>query len=128
MAINQVVISGNLTRDAELKSSQGGTSVLKFGVAVNDRVKHGNEWQDYPNFIDCTMFGKRAESIANYLNKGTKVCVNGRLHYSSWLDRNNQKHSKIDVIVNDMEFMQKARNQQTDEPVQEAYADEPIPF
>ena len=98
---------GNLTRDAELRSTSGGTAILSFGVAVNDRRKNQRgEWEDYPNFIDCTMFGRRAEALAQYLVKGTKVAIEGRLHYSSWEDRNGGgKRSKLDVTVDEVEFM-----------------------
>ena len=73
MSINRVIISGNLTRDPELRSTAGGTSVLGFGVAVNDRRKNQQtgEWEDYPNFVDCTMFGTRGEKLQPYLTKGT---------------------------------------------------------
>ena len=78
VSINRVNITGNLTRDPELRSTQGGTQVLHLGVAVNDRRRNpqtGN-WEDYPNFIDCVMFGTRAEAIQRSLTKGTKVvCV-----------------------------------------------------
>ena len=70
MSINRVIISGNLTRDPELRSTASGLPVLGFGVAVNDRRKNQQtgEWEDYPNFIDCTMFGARAESLSRYLS------------------------------------------------------------
>ena len=86
MSINRVVISGNLTRDAELRQTQSGSSILAFGVAVNDRRKNSQtgEWEDYPNYIDCTMFGPRAEKLAQYLTKGLKVAIEGKLRYSSW--------------------------------------------
>ena len=66
MSINRVVVSGNLTRDPELRVTPGGTQVLGFGVAVNDRRRNQQtgEWEDYPNFIDCTMFGNRAEALS----------------------------------------------------------------
>ena len=69
MSINRVIISGNLTRDPELRQTQSGMAVLSFGVAVNDRRKNPStgEWEDYPNFVDCTMFGARANSLAQYL-------------------------------------------------------------
>ena len=75
MSINRVTITGNLTRDPDLRSTAGGMPVLGLGVAVNDRHKNSatGEWEDYPNFIDCTMFGTRAEKIAGYLSKGSKV-------------------------------------------------------
>lgn len=110
MSINKVFISGNLSRDAELRQTAGGTSVLAFGVAVNDRRKNQQtgEWEDYVNWIDCTMFGKRAQSLAQYLTKGSKVSVEGRLHYSAW-ERDGQKRSKVDVTVDEVEFMSRAR-------------------
>ena len=86
MSINRVIISGNLTRDPELRQTQSGMAVLSFGVAVNDRRKNPStgEWEDYPNFVDCTMFGARANSLANYLSKGTKVSIEGKLRWSQW--------------------------------------------
>lgn len=106
VSINRVNITGNLTRDPELRATQGGTQVLHLGVAVNDRRRNpqtGN-WEDYPNFIDCVMFGTRAEAIQRYLSKGTKVAIEGRLRYSSW-ERDGQKRSKIEVIIDEIEFM-----------------------
>ena len=81
MAINRVNISGNLTRDPELRSTASGTSVLWFCVAVNDRRKNPQtgEWEDYPNFVECTMFGTRAEAVSRYLSKGSKVAIEGKL-------------------------------------------------
>lgn len=106
MSINRVVISGNLTRDPELRSTQSGTPVLSMGVAVNDRRRNPQtgEWEDYPNFIDCTMFGARAQSLSNYLSKGTKVAIEGKLRWSQW-ERDGQKRSKIEVIIDELEFM-----------------------
>ncbi len=106
MSINRVVISGNLTRDPELRQTASGMPVLGFGVAVNDRRKNPQtgEWEDYPNFIDCTMFGARAESLARYLSKGAKVSIEGKLRWSQW-ERDGQKRNKIEVIVDDLEFM-----------------------
>ena len=106
MSINRVIISGNLTRDPELRSTQSGMDVLSFGVAVNDRRRNPqtNEWEDYPNFVDCTMFGTRARSLAQYLSKGTKVSIEGKLRWSQW-ERDGQKRSKLEVIVDELEFM-----------------------
>lgn len=106
MSINRVIISGNLTRDPELRSTAGGTSVLGFGVAVNDRRKNQQtgEWEDYPNFVDCAMFGTRAEKLQPFLTKGTKVAAEGKLRYSSW-EREGQRKSKLEVIVDELEFM-----------------------
>ena len=106
MSINTVSISGNLTRDAELKSTKSGTLTLTGSVAVNDRVKdaQGN-WTDKPNFVDWVLFGPRAEKIVGYLTKGTKVAITGRLSYSSWTDQQtNKKRSKLEVVVTEIEF------------------------
>lgn len=106
MSINRVIISGNLTRDPELRQTSSGTNVLSFGVAVNDRRRNQQtgEWEDYPNFIDCTMFGARADALSRYLSKGTKVAIEGKLRWSQW-ERDGQKRSKIEVIVDELEFM-----------------------
>lgn len=106
MSINRVIISGNLTRDPELRSTASGMPVLGFGVAVNDRRRNQQtgEWEDYPNFIDCTMFGARAESVSRFLTKGSKVSIEGKLRWSQW-ERDGQKRSKIEVIVDEIEFM-----------------------
>jgi len=106
MSINRVIISGNLTRDPELRSTASGLPVLGFGVAVNDRRKNQQtgEWEDYPNFVDCTMFGTRAEAVSRFLSKGSKVAIEGKLRWSQW-ERDGQKRSKIEVIVDELEFM-----------------------
>ena len=112
MSINRVNISGNLTRDPEMRGTTGGTSVLSFGVAVNDRRRNQQtgEWEDYPNFVDCVMFGTRAEAISRYLSKGTKVAIEGKLRYSSW-ERDGQRRSKLEVIVDEIEFLSRGHQQ-----------------
>lgn len=111
MSINRVTISGNITREPELKATQGGTSILQFGVAVNDRKRNASgEWEDYPNFIDCIMFGARAESLSRYLHKGMKVAIEGKLHYSSW-EKDGQRRSRLEVYVDEIEFMSKQESQ-----------------
>ena len=106
MSINRVIISGNLTRSPELRSTSAGLPVMQMNVAVNDRRKDPNtgEWQDYPNFVDVTLFGTRAESIAPFLTKGAKVAIEGKLRWSQW-ERDGQKRSKIEVIAEEVEFM-----------------------
>lgn len=131
MSINHVTISGNLTRDAELRATPGGTAVLSFGVAVHESVKGSDgQYTDRPNFVDCTMFGTRAEGIAQYLAKGTKVAVSGKLRYSSW-DKDGQHRSKLEVIVDDIEFMSRKPSQPAPQPAQYApvqqYTQAPMP-
>lgn len=121
MGINRVCISGNLTRDPQLRASQSGTSVLSFGMAVNERTKQpdGN-WGDKANFVDCVVFGNRADALAKFLTKGTKVAIEGRLSYSSW-EKDGQKRSKLEVIVDDLELMSRKNTQETTEVVQEPF-------
>lgn len=111
MSINRVTISGNLTRDGELRTTPGGTDVLALGVAVNDRAKNQQtgQWEDRQNFIDCVMFGNRAQSLAPYLRKGTKVAIEGKLRWSQW-EKDGAKRSKLEVVVDEVEFMS-ARDQ-----------------
>ena len=113
MSINRVVVSGNLTRDPEIRSSQSGTNILTFGMAVNDRRRNPQtqEWEDYANFVDCVLFGNRADYMSRALRKGTKVIVEGKLRYSSW-ERDGQRRSKLEVVVDDIDFMSPRQQQQ----------------
>lgn len=113
MSINRVVISGNLTHDAELRATASGMSVLSFGVAVNDRYfnKQTNQWEDRPNFVDCTLFGNRAQSLAQWLVKGTKVAIEGKLRFSQWQNDQGNKRSKLEVLVDEVEFLSAQRTQ-----------------
>lgn len=105
MSINRVAISGNIGNDPDLRQTASGVQVLSFSVAVNDRVKgEDGQWTDRPNWIDCTMFGARAQSVSRFLSKGSKVAIDGKLRWSQW-ERDGQKRSKIEVIVDEIEFM-----------------------
>ena len=118
MSINRALISGNLTRDPELRQTTGGTQVLSFGVAVNDRRRNQQtgEWEDYPNYIDVTVFGNRAEPLSRYLGKGVKVAVEGKLRYTSWEGRDGQRRSKVEVVADDVVLMQRPRQQAPHQP------------
>ena len=101
MGINRVVISGNLTRDPELLATGGRTPVLRFGVAVSDRVrnKQTDKWEDRPNFVDCVVFGARAEALSKLLAKGRGVSIDGRLRYSAWETEDGQRRSRLEVVA-----------------------------
>lgn len=107
MSINRVVISGNLTRDPELRSTASGMAVLKMGIAVNDRRKNQQtgEWEDVPNFFDVTVFGQRGESLSRFLSKGSKVAVEGKLRWRQWETPDGDKRSAVEIIADDIEFM-----------------------
>ena len=136
MSINRVNISGNLTRDPDLRATAGGSQILSFGVAVNDRVKdqQTGEWTDRPNFVDCVVFGKRAESLNNLLSKGMKVAIEGKLRYSSWETQDGQKRSKLEVVVDEVEFFAQRKPQSppaqniTEQDVMNGIYAEDVPF
>lgn len=108
MSINVVAISGNLTRDCEVRHAANGNAVVRFTVAVNERKKNEfGEYENYANYIDCVMFGKYGEAIADSLKKGVKVSLGGSLRYSTW-ESNGQKRSKLEVIANSVDLPPKA--------------------
>lgn len=103
-------MSGNIGRQPDVRTSQVGTAILTFSLAVNERIKKGDAWEDYTNWVDIVVFGKRAESLGKILEKGMKVTIDGRLRYSSW-ERDGQKRSKIEVIAEDVDIMQRKGDQ-----------------
>lgn len=96
--INTVTISGNLTRDPELRSTPSGTPVCQFGVAVNERVKQGDTWEDRPSFIDVTAWASLAEQVAKQASKGSLICVMGQLRQDRW-EKDGDKRSKTYVVA-----------------------------
>ena len=132
MSINHVAVVGNLTREPELRNTQSGTAVMSFGIAVNDRRKNASgQWEEVPNFFECVTFGNRANALGDILTKGMKVAISGKLHYSSW-EKDGQKHSKVDIIANEIELMQNRRPEQPQQDYQSGYQqpmyDSDIPF
>jgi single-strand DNA-binding protein len=105
--INVVAITGNLTRDPELRSTPSGTSVCKLRVAVNSRRKDGQtgEWIDKPNYFDVTVWGAQGENCANYLSKGRPVAVDGRLDWREWEAQDGTKRQGIEIIANSVQFL-----------------------
>ena len=104
MSINVVTVSGNLTKDSELKQTKGG-NLLSGGICINNRVMGADgNWTDKPCFIDWTLFGPRADKLVGFLTKGVKVCINGYLTYDSWTDKQGNKRNKLSIIVREVEF------------------------
>lgn len=129
MSINRVFITGNLTRDSELRTTATGMSVLGFSVAVNDRAKDAatGEWKDRASFVDCTVFGRRADALARLLGKGQKVAVAGRLRQETW-ERAGQRRSKLSVIADDVELMSRRDEAAEASSADASVYDEDIPF
>jgi len=127
---NRIILMGNLTRDVEVKFTTSGMAIGKMGLAVNDRVKKGNEWVDEVMFIDCTLFGKTAENANEYLSKGSPVFVEGRLKLEQW-EKDGVKHSKHCVNVDKVQFLFSGKGgaKQSSEAVSvDAAGDEDMPF
>jgi single-strand DNA-binding protein len=105
--VNVVVITGNLTRDPELRHLNSGTAVCKLRVAVNSRRKDGQsgEWVDKPNYFDVTVWGAQGENCANYLAKGRPVAVEGRLDWREWDDQAGNKRQSVEIIANTVQFL-----------------------
>jgi single-strand DNA-binding protein len=105
--INRVVITGNLTRDPELRSTPGGTSICSLRVAVNGRRKDAEtgQWVDKPNYFDVTVFGAQGENSAQYLAKGRPVAIEGRLNWREWETQEGAKRQSVDIIADTVQFL-----------------------
>ena len=103
-SFNRVVLMGNLTRDPELRYIPSGTAVSDIGLAVNDRVKRGDQWVDEATFVDITLWGRTAEVANEYLSKGSAVLIEGRLKLDTW-EKEGQKFSKLKVIGERMQMI-----------------------
>jgi single-strand DNA-binding protein len=105
--INRVVLTGNLTRDPELRSLQSGTSVCSLRVACNTRRKNNStgEWEDKPNFFDVTVWGAQGENCARFLAKGRPVALDGRLEWREWTDKEGNTRQSIDIIADAVQFL-----------------------
>ena len=105
--LNVVVVTGNLTRDPELRSLPSGTSVCKLRVAVNSRRKDqaSGEWVDKPNYFDVTVWGAQGENCATYLSKGRPVAVEGRLDWREWEAQDGSKRQSVEIIANSVQFL-----------------------
>jgi single-strand DNA-binding protein len=105
--INRVVMTGNLTRDPELRSTPGGSSVCKLRIACNTRRKNGQtgEWEEKPNFFDVTVWGAQGENCSRYLSKGRPVAIDGRLEWREWDAPDGQKRQSVDIIADSVQFL-----------------------
>lgn len=105
MSINRVVLTGNLTKDAELKQTSGGMAIVKMRLAVNDRRKVNEQWTDVVNYVDVTMFGSRGEAVSRFLTKGKSIAVEGKLRWHEWESQAGEKRSALEVIADDIELL-----------------------
>lgn len=104
-SLNQVTLMGNLTRDPELRATPGGQNVCSFSLALNRSYKDASgEWQEATDYIDITAWGPLGERVAQYLAKGRRCLVQGRLQSRSW-EQEGQKRSKVEVLASDVTFL-----------------------
>jgi single-strand DNA-binding protein len=105
--INRVILTGNLTRDPELRSTPGGTSVCKLRIAVNTRRKDASgQWGDKPNYFDVTVWGQQGENCATYLQKGRPVAIDGRLEWREWdASDGSGKRSAVEIVADTVQFL-----------------------
>jgi single-strand DNA-binding protein len=102
MDINNVVLIGRLTRDAEVKKTAAGKSVARLALAVNRRVKRGDEWKDEANYFDLVLWGN--EGIHKYLVKGKQIGISGELCQNRW-EKDGQKHSRVEISVLNIQLL-----------------------
>ena len=106
MNVNRVVVSGNLTRDPDLRQFPSGGSVTKLRLAVNDRRKNSatGDWEDFPNYFDVSVFGKQGENCNNWLSKGRPVIVDGKLRWREW-EQDGQKRQAVEIVADNVQVL-----------------------
>jgi single-strand DNA-binding protein len=134
--LNVVALTGRLTRDSELRYTNGGMAIAKFSIAVNRRTKKVDQWVDEASFFDCSLFGKSAEGVSQYLSKGQQVAINGSLVQSRW-EQDGQNRSRVEVMVNSLTLLGSKSDEQPrqaapqaleSEPSMSNFSDDRIPF
>lgn len=133
-SVNKALILGNVGKDPEIKSTGSGTLVANFSIATSDRQKdsHGN-WQDKTEWHSCVAFAKTAEIVRDYVKRGSKLFIEGKIQTQSWDDRQTgEKRYRTQIIVNELTLLSGAESgQQRHEEPRKDYAevnDEDIPF
>jgi single-strand DNA-binding protein len=133
MSYNKVIVMGNLTRDPELRYIASGTAVCDLGLAINDKRKVGDKWEEETTFIDVTCWARTAEVCAEYLKKGSQVLIDGKLKMENWQNKEGNKRSKIKIVCNEMRMTSNKKNSdvestntEADEPT--VSTDDDIPF
>jgi len=105
--INRVIITGNLTRDPEMRSLPSGTSLCSMRIACNGRRQNREtqQWEDVPNYFDVTVWGQQGENCSRYLSKGRPVAIDGRLQWREWTDQQGNKRQSVDIVAESVQFL-----------------------
>ena len=131
-SVNRVILLGNVGKDPDVKTTGGGTIVANFSIACSDRGKdaQGN-WQDVTEWVDLVAFKRTAEIIRDYVHKGSKVYVEGKLQTRQW-EKDGQKHYRTEILINELVLLdgggKREEPQQQNNQVEVDDADLPIPF
>jgi single-strand DNA-binding protein len=129
--INRVYLIGRLTKDPDLRYTQGGTSIASFTVANNRTYTAQNERKEQVSFFNCIAWGKPGEVIAQYVKKGQRIALEGRLQQRSWQDQSGQKRSTVEVVVENFQFID-AKGKESGDFANQTVPDEaqsaPAPF
>ncbi len=104
-SLNRTTLLGNLTRDPEMKYTQGGMAICEFGLAINSKFKSGDEWKEEVTFVGITTFGRQAETCNEYLSKGRLALIEGRLKFDTWEAKDGSKRSKLSVVAQRVQFL-----------------------
>lgn len=125
-SLNYVVVMGRAVREPELKYSPKGNPICNFSIAVNRRYqdKETQEWKDEPSFFNLVALGRWAEMCSERLKKGSAVIVEGRLRSRSWTNQNGIKQSRVEIIINRIQFLDKVGTEPEAEAVPETDVDE----
>jgi single-strand DNA-binding protein len=102
--VNHVILIGRLTRDAELKYTQGGMPICRFAIAVNRKKKAGDGWVEEASFFDVVLWGKAGEALAQYLVKGKQIAISGELHQNRW-EQDGQARSKVEIQAENVQLL-----------------------
>ena len=105
--INRVILTGNLTRDPELRSTPGGLSICSLRLATNTRRKNNQtgDWEDKANYVSVTIFGRQGENAAQFLSKGRPVAIDGRLEWREWQSQSGEKREALEVVADNIQFL-----------------------
>jgi single-strand DNA-binding protein len=112
--INRVVLTGNLTKDPELRSLPGGTSVCGLRVACNTRRKSGDEWVDRPHYFDVDVFGALGETVNRFLTKGAPVAIDGRLEWREWETKDGTRRQAVSIVADTVQFLRSGNGESSE--------------
>jgi single-strand DNA-binding protein len=128
--VNVVVVTGNLTRDPEFRSTDGGTAVCQMRIAVNGRRKdaESGRWVDKANYLDVAVFGPQADTCATYLTKGRAIAIEGRLDWREWDAKDGSgRRQAVQIIASTVQFLGSRPRADGDDEVKDRFASEPPP-